>query len=201
MNKIVKVVDNRSTAPRTEPFYARADKVIAEWSKSSGWGLAGAEADLAQFDAVLPQAEAVLKDLLLAERPASKQEIVKNLAVLVGCFSNGSMNAEIYSRTLAEYVLDEKPSIGELEYACRYIIRNRTSEFQPTVAVVLGFLAAAKTHHNSIMGQIISITKRERTSYVERIEWHREKERQELQAAEEQRQRRLEKYGKYGMDF
>ena len=114
MNKIVKVVDNRSTAPRTEPFYARADKVIAEWSKSSGWGLAGAEADLAQFDAVLPQAEAVLKDLLLAERPASKQEIVKNLAVLVGCFSNGSMNAEIYSRTLAEYVLDEKPSIGEL---------------------------------------------------------------------------------------
>jgi hypothetical protein len=187
MNNIIKMADNPPHVPRTEKVHVRANQVMARWGGSHCYGRSDADT-LADFDAILPEAKAALDDLHALARPASRQDIVNNLTVLLGCFSKGSVNGEVYGRTLAEYVDEMRPSICDIEHACRTMLKTRLSPFQPTIAEVLEALKGAKQNNESTISSITRLTTTDRSRLVQAAE----QERQLAAEKERQRQQRLE---------
>jgi hypothetical protein len=90
-----------------------------------------------------------LDELKALSLPATKLQIAKCLALLVKSFPNaGSADAEVYGGMLLQDVVAAKPTIGDLEEACRHI--RRTSRFLPTIAEVLETLATTKETRRTI---------------------------------------------------
>jgi hypothetical protein len=172
---------------RNEQVYANADQVMIRRYGPRRPGMGMAESGLADLDAVLPEAQAVLDDLHALARPASKLDVAKHLAVLVKCYPKArNADGEIYARMLAGDVAATQPSIGDVEGACRKL--RRTLKFCPTIAEVLEALEAATKHRRDVTYMIGSITK-SRDQKVREVEL----ECQQLKAEQErQRPQRLE---------
>jgi hypothetical protein len=193
MNNIVKMADNLPQLPRTEHVHFRAEQIVGRWYTAQRYGISAEDCRTA-LDALLPEMKAVLNELRALQRPASKTDIVKHLTVLVGCFSNGAVNGEIYGRTLAEYVAAREPSIGDLEDACKMLLQTRTSPFQPTIAEVLAALKEAQKYSEPINRQIADITS---TDHRKLVEERKLKVAEEERRAAVERQRRAELHDRY----
>jgi hypothetical protein len=183
MNSIVEKNRNLPELPRNEQIYSRADQIMIRRYGPRRPGMGAAESSLADLDAILPDAQAVLDDLRALAQPATKLEIAKQLAILVKCYPNigTADDGAVYGRLLIEDVAATQPSIGDLENACRQL--RRTSRFCPVIAEVLGALEAAKHQRQEITHKITTITKsrdqqireveKERQRHQEYLEYHR----------------------------
>jgi hypothetical protein len=87
-----------------------------------------------------------------AARPATQQEIKRQLQVLIGSFPNSGRNdLAIFGVALLEDVCEEKPGIAALTNACRSL--RRTVKFVPTISEVLTALAQqTQRHQTAIIG-------------------------------------------------
>lgn len=77
---------------------------------------------------------------LIAEkaRLATKEEIKRELQVLVGSFPNASKaNLEVYGRALALDIIDDQPCIEALVVGCKAL--RQVSKFLPTISEVLAW--------------------------------------------------------------
>jgi hypothetical protein len=164
MNKIV----TTGNMPRLCQIFVRANEILTQWGKRFGCG------ELATFDAILPQAQAVLADLQADQEPAPRPVIANHITIVSGCFSSGPASAETYARTMMEYVAAMQSPTGDLEDACYGIIRYRTSPFQPTIAEVLNALTSVKEHREDMIRQITEITSMDRNKLVQAEEQERQ---------------------------
>lgn len=90
----------------------------------------------AQAIAVTVDLGAIEAGLNEAGRPATAQEIKRQLQVLIGSFPNSGRNdLAIFGVALLEDVCEEEPGIAALTNACRSL--RRTSKFVPTISEVL----------------------------------------------------------------
>jgi hypothetical protein len=87
--------------------------------------------------------QALASKLGALSRPATMQEIVKHLAILLKALDNGKVDLEVRARVMAEDVGAAEPSIGVLELACTNLRRAPTSIFLPSIGQVLAALAEA----------------------------------------------------------
>lgn len=72
-------------------------------------------------------------------RPATRDEIKRELHVLVGSFPNaGKADLELYGRALALDVIDIEPTIEAIIVAC--MVLRRQSKFLPTISEVLSWV-------------------------------------------------------------
>jgi hypothetical protein len=94
--------------------------------------------------------EAGLKE---AGRPATVQEIKRQLQLLIGSFPNSGRNdLAIFGVALLEDVCEEKPGIGALTNACRSL--RRTAKFVPTISEVLTTIAQETQRHQMALAGV-----------------------------------------------
>lgn len=109
-----------------------------------------------------------------AGRPASAQEIKRQLQVLIGSFPNSGRNdLAIFGVALLEDVCEEKPGIAALTNACRAL--RRTGKFVPTISEVLTMITQETQRHQMALAGV--------REFPQRIE-------KALQAAVDLRERR-----------
>lgn len=168
-NSLVEKSGNLPELPRNEQIYQRANQIVVRRHGPQRLGMGRAESSLADLDALLPDAQAVLDDLRALARPATKLEIAKQLAILVKCYPNiGTADGgEIYGRLLIEDVAAMQPSAADVEGACRKL--RRTSRFCPVIAEVLEAISQAKHHLHDTTNKIADITK-SRADQVKEVE-------------------------------
>jgi hypothetical protein len=94
-----------------------------------------------------------------AARPATAQEIKRQLQVLIGSFPNsGKSDLAIFGVALLEDVCEEKPGIAALTNACRSL--RRTNRFVPTISEVLTALAQETQRHQSAITGVRELPER-----------------------------------------
>jgi hypothetical protein len=116
-------------------------------------------------------------DVEHASRPATSDEIINHLTILVCAYPTGSSDLEIYGRVLGEDVIATKPSLFALEHACRKL--RRTSKWRPAIAEVLGEIEEAEG--------ILHKAKRELRELPSRLARYKEEQRRQ----EEQRRNHI----------
>jgi hypothetical protein len=165
-NNNIRLIENLNSVPdlpRHEQIFQRANQIMRQRYESGPKQLPErmrdehyAAANLAALDAILPPAEAILQELHNLGRPAAKTDIAKHLAVLVKSFPNaGSADCTVYGRMLCEDVAEDKPSVSDLEAACRKI--RRTSKFLPTISEVIEAVGKEKSRRLRITGDIAGL--------------------------------------------
>jgi hypothetical protein len=115
-----------------------------------------------------------------AGRPATAQEIKRELQVLIGSFPNSGKNdLAIYGVALFKDVCEEKPGIAALTNACRFL--RRTGKFVPTISEVLTTIAQETQRHEMALAGVRELPQR-----IEKA----------LQAAVDLRERRAHDFGR-----
>lgn len=71
-------------------------------------------------------------------RPATKSDIAKHLAILIGSFPGKPSNPSVFGRILCEDVGALSPSVLALDITCRQL--RRTATFLPTIAEIIPVL-------------------------------------------------------------
>lgn len=164
-NNNIRLIENLNSVPdlpRHEEIFQRANQIMRQRYENLPKRLPErlrdehylhAAANLAALDAVLPQAEAMLEELQNLGRPATKTDIAKHLALLVKSFPNaGSADCTVYGRMLCEDVAADKPSVSDIEAACRKI--RRTSKFLPTISEVIEAIEKEKSRRLNVTSPI-----------------------------------------------
>ncbi len=77
-----------------------------------------------------------------AFRPATKAEIAKYLAVLVGSLAGNKVDMALYGAALHEDVSSLQPTVGAVEAGCRTL--RRTATWVPSIPEVLDAIRAAE---------------------------------------------------------
>lgn len=180
-NNLIDQTASLPELPRQKQIFARADSIMIRRYGPGRDGMGRAESSLADLDAIMPESQSLLDDLHALARPASKQEIAKNLIILVKCYPAATADGETYGRLLIEDVASIQPSIGDLEGGCREL--RQTSRFCPAISEVLKAISDAKQRRHDITRQIANIVKsrdhqvreveKERRQHQEYLDYHR----------------------------
>jgi len=79
------------------------------------------------------------KQLAAALCPASPEEAAKHIAFMIGCFP--STQGPHYGAVMLEEVMEDNPSHGAVDLACR-AIRRKPAQFAPSIGQVLEEIAS-----------------------------------------------------------
>ncbi len=96
----------------------------------------------ADIDAEIELMPRLRQQLEALQRPASKKELADHLSVLRISFPTAKAAGDGFSRILIERVAAQRPTIGQLDWAIRWLIDH--NQFLPSIAEVLQALASAK---------------------------------------------------------
>jgi hypothetical protein len=113
----------------------------------------------AQALAATVDLRAIEADLHEAGRPATAQEIKRQLQLLIGSFPNSGRNdLAIFGVALLEDVCEEKPGIVALTNGCRLL--RRTSKFVPTISEVLTMIEQETQRHETALAAVREFSER-----------------------------------------
>jgi hypothetical protein len=97
--------------------------------------------------------------------PATELEIAKHLALLLKAYPNAkAADGEVFGAMLIDDVAATRPSIGDIQEACRYL--RRTSKFLPTIAEVLEAVATARESRLTLTRSIAPPVEARRTARI-----------------------------------
>lgn len=85
--------------------------------------------------ALLPAVSRMRQRIVNDHREATRNEVIKCLGTMLACMTGNKQDNAIYAKVLQADVIEEKPSIGAIEVACRRL--RQTQTFTPSIAEVL----------------------------------------------------------------
>jgi hypothetical protein len=95
----------------------------------------------------------IAEGLYSRARPASFEEVRRQLQILIGAFPNaGRHDLSIYGVALLEDVLAVQPSIGVLTDACKRL--RRSNRFVPTISEVLAAFAEEANREEALLADV-----------------------------------------------
>jgi hypothetical protein len=127
------------------------DPPIGLYIEGPSWRFPLTEKSLPALDAIRPEAEAAFADLQRQARPATLEEIVKQIA-------NGTEgDISGFGSELLDYVLETKPAIGDIDEARHALVLAKVSGWMPSIGEVVEAIAQAKESRQTLTIQIHTI--------------------------------------------